>query len=662
MSVVKRPLAFFALCFAVGILFLRFHPAAVVIPLVFLPVIFILLKESRVVVLVAAAALLAGFFHTFIYYYKNTAEAEKWLQSADYFIARVVSEPKLNDLGKSVTAESGNVKLRLLYDKERLSYGDIVLVKSSDVRESNDSLKTDGIFLSVLADSVKVLDNKVNYFNPRELAFILRSRFIHASDRLWKRETLMLAKGMLFGENSFSDDFYEKLAQGSIAHIVAVSGLHVSFLGALVLFLLKRITRRRYFSLLCLPVVWFFVLLTGAAPSAERAAVMFSLYILSEELFKPYDPLSAMGAAALFILIKNPLSLFSLSFIMSFAAVLGIILFAPAINKLLSFLPDRAAELFSLSVACQAFIFPITAVRFGRIALLSLLANLFVIPFVPVMIISGYGAAISEVLGLKASGIFAEIFRFFSGFSLKTASVFGGIPFSNIKIRVFNIAVFSGFVIFFLGFLYFALIKRHAAVGFLSVNISLVFLASLIILTNTQPREGIYITSGAAVIADKESVLMVADSYDIKYYGDEIYSFLKEKKIFNVDALVFTNDAPDSEEIKDFMRNFNVRFSGSLSEGGSLKTGKISLKALYGTDGTARIYEIGTVGKTFIASGKGAEALLEKYSGGGVFLMTESEFKQKGLNPDIIFYEKTSKEHWSYKILKDESILMPEDL
>lgn len=661
MIVVKRPLAFFALCFAVGIWFLRFHPAAVIIPLVFLPVIFILLKESRMVVFVAAMALLAGFFHTFIYYYKNTAEAEKWSQSADYFIARVISESKLNDECKSVTAESGNVKLRLLYDKEELSFGDIVLVKSNDVRESNDSLKTDGIFLSVMADSVKALDNKVNYFNPRELSFILRSRLIRASDRLWKRETLMLAKGMLFGENSFSDDFYEKLALGSIAHIVAVSGLHVSFLGALVLFLLKRITRRRYFSLLSLPVVWFFVLLTGAAPSAERAAVMFSLYILSEELFRPYDPLSAMGAAALFILIKNPMALFSLSFIMSFAAVLGIILFAPAINKLLSFLPDRAAELFSLSAACQVFIFPITAVCFGRIAFLSLLANFFVIPFVPVMIISGYGAAISEALGLKASGIFAEIFRFFSGFSLKTASVFGGIPFSNIKIRVFNIAVFSGFVIFFLGFLYFALIKRHAAGGFLSVNIALVFLASLIILTNTAPREGIYITSGAAVIADKESVLMVAD-YDTIYYGDEIYSFLKEKKIFNVDALIFTNDAPDSDEIKDFIRDFNVRFSGSLSEGASLKTGEISLKALHGADGTVRIYEIGAVGKTFIASGKGDEALLEKYSDGGVFLMTESEFKQKGLNPDIIFYEKTNKEHWVYKILKDESIFMPEDL
>lgn len=663
MNIVNRPLAFIALCFAAGICLFIFCPAAIFIA-GFLATILLLFKKIRVAVLVFAAALLAGFFYNAAYCYKEIYAAEKWSQNADYFIARVISLPRAYNSVNRVKVMSGNVKINLLYGDAELSFGDIISVKTNNNKESTDSLKADGIFLSVLADSVSVLNNKINYFNIRDLSLRLRSCLVRTAEKLWNGKTLMFAEGMLFGENLYSDSFYKTLSQGSISHIIAVSGLHVSFVGAIVLFLLKRITKRRYFSLLCLPAIWFFVFLTGVSPSAERAAVMFSLYIISGELFAPYDSLNALGAAALFILIKNPLALFSLSFIMSFAAVLGIIIFDPSLKRLLSFLPKKAAELFSVSLAAQVFIFPITAFVFSNVAILSIFANLFVVPLVPFMIVSGYTAVIFETAGLGISHLFAEVFNFLSGFALKTASFFGSIPFANINIGIFSTALFLIFYLAFLVFLYFALIKKHSDGAFISANAALVFLSALIILSNAAPKEGIYITEGAVLVSDGKSVVMITDEGDRLSRGGEIYFYLKENKIYNLDVVVFTKYAPKSSEIKDFLKDFNVRFSGSLSEGASLRAGEIFINTLYGTDGSGRIYEITKKDKTFIASdgGEKAKTLCEEFSGGGVYFIRESEFLKDGLNPDIIFFEKTKSESPVYKIIESGGVISPEEL
>lgn len=662
MNTVKRPLFIAASGVAAGIFISCFCPAAVLIA-VFLAVILLLFKKIRVAVFVFAAALLAGFFYNTVYCYKEFSAAKKWAQSAEYFTARVISLPRAYDDVNSVKVKSENIKINLFYNDAELSFGDIITVKTESISDSTESLRAYGIFISASADSISVSDNRINNFSIRDLSLNLRSYLVREAKKLWEGETLMFAQGMLFGENLYSDSFYETLSQGSISHIIAVSGLHVSFVGAIVLLLIRSITKKRYFSLLSLPVVWFFVFLTGASPSAQRAAVMFSLYIISEELFAPCDPLSSVGAAAIFILAQNPMTLFSLSFIMSFAAVLGIIIFAPAFKRLLSFLPKKAAELLSVSLGAQVFIFPVTALEFSNISFLSVLANLFVVPLVPVMIVSGYAAVIFEAAGLELSHLFSEVFRFLSGFALKTASVFGSIPFANIHIGVFNTALFLIFFTVFLVFLYFALIKKHSDAAYISANAALIFLSALIIFSNTSPEEGIYLTGGAAIVSDGESAVMIADEGDRLYRGGELYSYLEENKIFNLDAVLFINDMPPDGEIKDFLKDFNVQFSGSLSESAGLKAGEIFINTLYGTDGSERIYEITEKGKAFIAAGGGehTKKLCESLSG-GVYFVTESEFLKYGLNPDMIFFEKTKSESRVYKIIEGGGVISPEEL
>ena len=218
---------------------------------------------------------------------------------------------------------------------------------------------------------------------------------------------------------------------GSISHMVAISGLHVSIAAFGVLYLIKRITENRYARFLCLPAAAFFVIMTGSSPSSIRALLMFTLYLSAKTLYAYYDGYTSLGVAALAILAVDPFSAYSLSFMLSFAAVLGITAFSQPIKKSLCFLPGSLAEAFAASISAQVFTFPILAAAFGSVPLTALLANIFAVPLLPFIMGAGYAAVFVKLFGVNF--LLAEVAEFLIGFVLKTAELAAKLPFANIR-------------------------------------------------------------------------------------------------------------------------------------------------------------------------------------------------------------------------------------
>ena len=180
-----------------------------------------------------------------------------------------------------------------------------------------------------------------------------------------------------------------ELSVSGIAHVVAISGMHVSILLGILMLLCGR--RRWLCAILGVPAVLLFTLMTGAIPSVVRASVMQILWLLAPLLRRENDPATSLGAAALFILLPNPWTVTNLSFQLSFGSMAGIFLLSgriyrrcddwPPIHALLRRRFVRGILRYivgTIASTCGATFLtvPLVALRLGTVSLAALGANL----------------------------------------------------------------------------------------------------------------------------------------------------------------------------------------------------------------------------------------------------------------------------------------------
>ncbi len=172
------------------------------------------------------------------------------------------------------------------------------------------------------------------------------------------------------------------------AHVFAVSGLHVGVLSGALLWLLKLLKIRIAHQLPIIAVVLlFYAYITGFSPSVLRASFMLLYGLTAAVCGKRRDVLSAVGFSVLPVLAINPLSVFDVSFQLSYLAVLGIVCLTPVFKRLFRKLPKKANEALSVSLAATIGITALSVHFFGWLSLLSVPVNLVVIPIVSVLFI-----------------------------------------------------------------------------------------------------------------------------------------------------------------------------------------------------------------------------------------------------------------------------------
>ena len=198
-----------------------------------------------------------------------------------------------------------------------------------------------------------------------------------------------LAYSVLIGDRTGLDDEIENnLKATGVAHIIAVSGLHVGFVVTLMALVLKlcRIKRGYLKFLITSIVLVFYCLLCGMTPSVTRATIM-AICLLSAKAFqKQSDSLSSVSLAGLIILCFHPLYVFDVSFQLSFSAVFSIILLVPLFslcykkfkkNKIVYGVFDTV----NLSLSAQIGTMPYIMKTFHYVSTFSLLVNIIVVPF-----------------------------------------------------------------------------------------------------------------------------------------------------------------------------------------------------------------------------------------------------------------------------------------
>ena len=246
-----------------------------------------------------------------------------------------------------------------------------------------------------------------------------------------------LFQGIMLGDKSeLEKDVTAAMRLTGTAHILTVSGLHLSLLAGVVSALLGRLTigRKQRFAWLSVFLL-LFTSLTGAAAGTVRACIMAMMREAAKMRSRRYEPLTALSFAALLMTLVNPLWLLNASFQFSFIVVLGIQLFSGTFAALMARYMHgpllRAANLLAVSLSAQLGSVPMQLMLYGYVPLLSLPMNLICALLMPALLLGGWLAVLLSVIspyaGILLGSMLSVVAGVFERISLQVAMLKGAV-------------------------------------------------------------------------------------------------------------------------------------------------------------------------------------------------------------------------------------------
>jgi competence protein ComEC len=394
-------------------------------------------------------------------------------------------------------------------------------------------------------------------------------------DRTIGGEEGELLKGIFIGERG-GIPYSTRVAftNSGIAHLLAVSGSNVVVVLAFftMFFSLLRVPRFANIFLTCVALL-FYMVLTGSQPPIVRATIMTLVFLVGKLLGEKSNGLNSLGVAALMILGYDARQLFDVGFQLSFVAVLSIVYLYPIVNSWIS--PLRGGTLWrkgvvatlqvcAVSLTATLGTLPLTAVYFGRVSIVGLLTNIFIIPAVGASVILGFVSSLFGWFSFFIADSFAAVNQFLLKLSLGAAKFSGGLSWAYVDTLQFkpihSIPFYAALGILF--HLQLKHVARTFVVGFLA-SLNLLLFAPTTPLDKT--AEGnlrvsfIDVGQGDAVLIefpDGKTMLVDAgpksDEYDA---GERIVApFLKRRGISTIDYLVASH--PHGDHIGGFSHIF----------------------------------------------------------------------------------------------------------
>ncbi len=221
---------------------------------------------------------------------------------------------------------------------------------------------------------------KGNETDLREKIVLSSTKFVMNNT---KRDTGAFIIGAIFGDKSaMSEEMKTISSRLGIAHLFAVSGLHVGVIAAAVSFLLKKLGVSGRYRLAVVPFLIFYAYVTGFTVSVVRAVIMTGVALIANAVNRRYDVITSFSIAGIMTLAVEPAYLFDTSFLLSYLAVFSLILFGKSVMRVMKRLPRGAASVLAGTLSVNIGLLPIMLISFGSVSLLTVPMNLIAIPFV----------------------------------------------------------------------------------------------------------------------------------------------------------------------------------------------------------------------------------------------------------------------------------------
>lgn len=252
-----------------------------------------------------------------------------------------------------------------------------------------------GFYGKIEAGTIEVINS--DYSGIRQGLYELRMEIIERLEKLCSDNngifSIINNKNGIIGaiilgdKTDIDSDIKELYSVSGIAHILAISGLHISFIGMAIYRLLRRRFRFLFSAAVSIPVVLSFGIMSGFGISTIRAIIMFILKIIGEVLGRKYDAITAISLAGLVLLVQNPFVVCNSGFQMSFGAIIAIVLILPIVEEILN-TDNKIIKVLSANFTISLVMNPILAWNYYELPTFSFLLNIVVVPLMSVVIVS----------------------------------------------------------------------------------------------------------------------------------------------------------------------------------------------------------------------------------------------------------------------------------
>ncbi len=383
---------------------------------------------------------------------------------------------------------------------------------------------------------------------------------------------------LLFGDQTYIDEEnltnYQRLG---LVHLLAISGLHVSFLTGILFFLGIRIgiTREKMMGviLLFLPM---YTILSGGTPSVLRACLMAMLFFLLLLWKKRISAIMAIGLVYLLLLLVQPNLLFNIGFQLSFAVTCAIILSLPIFQKY----PQPIMQLFIVSVVCQLAALPILLYHFYEVSVLGIFLNVLYVPiYSSILLPFSILALLSHLVFPSLGDLLIEWLDKLFFLCNSLATIVSTIPLASISfgkpMGLIMMVLLIGIIGLFMKWessslkeckmwLYLLMVTLLFQYHIQKVNPygEVVFIdvgqGDAIFIKLPFNRGNYLIDTGGKIVFPMESWQKQRRTYNT---GDDvIIPFLKSKGVHHLDKLILTHaDADHTGSATELIRNFKVR-------------------------------------------------------------------------------------------------------
>lgn len=258
---------------------------------------------------------------------------------------------------------------------------------------------------------------KVEKRNKGILSYLteLRKIWMERIHEIFPEKESGILDAMLFGTKDFlGEDIKYDFQAAGISHIMAISGLHISLIGMAVWSGLQWIGFPIGISVgLSFPILFGYLILIGNPATAFRACFMFALMAMAKVLGRAYDKLSALSAAGMLLLLDNPDLLFSSGFQLSFLAVIGMSEFGENIEKIYEIMwkgkNKKIWKDIRMGISLWIFSLPIVLFHFYQVSVVGILCNLVVIPLLPIVAGTAFGALFLGTWNIRLGSIVGSL-------------------------------------------------------------------------------------------------------------------------------------------------------------------------------------------------------------------------------------------------------------
>ncbi|OPJ63792.1 ComEC/Rec2 family competence protein [Clostridium oryzae] len=363
-----KPIVYYSIfmifgCFESFLILNRSIAAAMILAVFFLFVMFC--SQKCKFVLIGIVFFLAGCFNYYIYFNMNISKGTvlRVVNVQQYYITAIYD-------GRKITAET--------YDNT-IKAGDKIFVQGEFKKEPEYEKGIIGRY-----KISKIVSRKQDYISSM---YIFKEKLYAKLKQFIGDEYAGNVLGAAFGDTShISSSSKNDMNQLGIVHIISVSGMHM----ALIYKIFEEIAGFKA----AVAISIFYCILTGTTGATVRSLIMIFIYKLSKKVYKNYDAICSLAFSSIIIFFIYPYAVLDIGCILSFMAMLGIILYYETIRKKLVFMPSKLNEYISLSLSAQIFTLPVIIITFNFVSTDFLQGNIFLVPLYSGIVVLGNLAAI----------------------------------------------------------------------------------------------------------------------------------------------------------------------------------------------------------------------------------------------------------------------------